>query len=160
MSLSADQGCTHCGLPVPPDAEPHHAGPRFCCPGCRGAHALIHQLGLGDRAEAEAGFEWIGAFFPAGEKPVRGHFLYGQLYALQAAYYESADAPAAPGASPSGDPRADTFDRWAVRVRDHLLERQREDGAFDEPPVGDLYGTAMALLVLQLPRHSLPILIR
>ena len=124
------------------------------------AVTALHQLGLGDRAEAEAGFEWIGAFFPAGEKPVRGHFLYGQLYALQAAYYESADAPAAPGASPSGDPRADTFDRWAVRVRDHLLERQREDGAFDEPPVGDLYGTAMALLVLQLPRHSLPILIR
>ena len=31
--------CLHCGLPV-------SAGARFCCSGCAGAHALIHELGL------------------------------------------------------------------------------------------------------------------
>jgi P-type Cu2+ transporter len=31
--------CLHCGLPVT-------AGARFCCSGCAGAHALIHELGL------------------------------------------------------------------------------------------------------------------
>jgi Cu2+-exporting ATPase len=33
------EGCRHCGLPVA-------AGDRFCCPGCAGAHALVHDLGL------------------------------------------------------------------------------------------------------------------
>lgn len=33
------QACVHCGQPV-------RAGERFCCPGCAGAHALIHELGL------------------------------------------------------------------------------------------------------------------
>lgn len=33
-------GCLHCGLPVP------RPGDRFCCAGCEGAHALIHELGL------------------------------------------------------------------------------------------------------------------
>ncbi|WP_114393675.1 heavy metal translocating P-type ATPase [Oleisolibacter albus] len=32
--------CIHCGQPVAA------AGERFCCPGCAGAYALIHELGL------------------------------------------------------------------------------------------------------------------
>lgn len=32
-------GCVHCGLPVA-------TGQRFCCTGCAGAYALIHDLGL------------------------------------------------------------------------------------------------------------------
>ena len=36
---TAPQGCIHCGQPV-------RAGERFCCPGCAGAYALIHELGL------------------------------------------------------------------------------------------------------------------
>ena len=32
-------GCVHCGQKVA-------AGERFCCTGCAGAHALIHDLGL------------------------------------------------------------------------------------------------------------------
>ncbi|MGQ3046635.1 MAG: heavy metal translocating P-type ATPase [Niveispirillum sp.] len=34
-----DIGCIHCGQPVA-------AGERFCCTGCAGAYALIHDLGL------------------------------------------------------------------------------------------------------------------
>lgn len=40
--------CTHCGLPVPAglvDPDPA-AETQFCCHGCRGAYALIQQLGL------------------------------------------------------------------------------------------------------------------
>jgi len=105
---------------------------------------ILHQLGLGDRPEAERGFDWIAPFFPEGERPVRGHLTYGMFYALQAAWQR-------------GD---GSFERWYPRVRDLLLARQRDDGAFDEPPVGDLYGTSMALFLLQLPRHSLPVLLR
>lgn len=36
----APGSCRHCGQPVP------RAGEGFCCPGCAGAFALIHELGL------------------------------------------------------------------------------------------------------------------
>ena len=36
---AATSYCRHCGLPVA-------AGTRFCCSGCAGAHALVHDLGL------------------------------------------------------------------------------------------------------------------
>jgi len=40
-AAAAEPGhCLHCGLPVA------SAGDRFCCQGCAGAHALIHELGL------------------------------------------------------------------------------------------------------------------
>lgn len=74
MPLSADQGCTHCGLPVPPDAEPHRGGPRFCCPGCRGAHALIHQLGLGAYYEQRDAGSTAPATSPSAPRPHYGDF--------------------------------------------------------------------------------------
>ena len=36
--------CDHCGLPSPPADN----GPSFCCDGCRGAYALIHEWDLED----------------------------------------------------------------------------------------------------------------
>lgn len=36
--------CVHCGLPSPPSDN----GPAFCCEGCRGAYALIHEWQLED----------------------------------------------------------------------------------------------------------------
>ncbi len=108
------------------------------------AVTCLQQLGQGDRPEVEAAFRWLDRYFPGGEEPVRGHFHYGQYYALQAAYARGPE----------------TFARWSIRVRDRLLSEQAESGAFPEATVGDLYGTAMALLVLQLPYHFLPVLIR
>lgn len=35
--------CAHCGAPLAASAEP---GERFCCHGCAGAYAVIHDLGL------------------------------------------------------------------------------------------------------------------
>lgn len=108
------------------------------------AVTALNGLGLASRPEIESAFPTIAASFPGGSKKVAGHFLYGQYYALQAAYFR-------------GD---ETFRPWYARVRDRLLAEQRPDGAFDEAAVGDLYGTAMALVILQLPYHFLPILTR
>ncbi|MBI1851156.1 MAG: terpene cyclase/mutase family protein [Planctomycetes bacterium] len=108
------------------------------------ALTALYGLGLGERPEVEAAFGFLAPYFPAGQKRLSGHFLYGQYYAMQAAYLHGGD----------------TFPIWYVRVRDRLLGLQRKDGAFDEPAVGDLYGTAMALIILQIPDHFLPILTR
>lgn len=46
--------CRHCGLPCPTGAE-------FCCPGCRGVYAFIHQAGLADyyRFRPQPGLEAV-----------------------------------------------------------------------------------------------------
>jgi hypothetical protein len=38
-----------------------------------------------------------------------------------------------------------------------MLQRQRESGEWTDPGVGSAYGTAMALIVLQMPKRYLPI---
>jgi hypothetical protein len=46
------------------------------------------------------------------------------------------------------------------RRRDLLLNMQREDGSWDADDVGEVYGTAVALIILQLPYNSLPLMQR
>jgi len=108
------------------------------------AITALHGLGYGSRPEIEAAFPTIGQSFPGGPKKIAGHFLYGQYYALQAAHFRDRE----------------TFAPWYSRVRDKILAEQRADGAIDEPAIGDLFGTAMGLIVLELPYHFLPILTR
>lgn len=108
------------------------------------AVTCLQHLGEDDAEVIDAAFSWLQTYFPAGEKPVRGHFHYGQYYALQAAALRAPEI----------------FATWSVRLRDRLLEQQAESGAFAEATVGEIYGTAMSLILLQLPFHYLPVLIR
>lgn len=45
----ATAACTHCGLPVPAGLVQAGADVQFCCTGCRSVHALLGELGLGER---------------------------------------------------------------------------------------------------------------
>jgi hypothetical protein len=50
-------------------------------------------------------------------------------------------------------------DRWRVwwpAIREELLAKQNPDGSWTDPQ-GDAYGTAMALIILQMPKRYLPI---
>lgn len=49
------------------------------------------------------------------------------------------------------------FPSYFRRVRDQLLERQAGDGRWRHKVLGDPYATAMACLILQVPRGYLPI---
>src|SRR6185503_11978736 len=44
-AASAPLACAHCGLSVPA-ALRDPRGPSFCCSGCRGVYALLHEHGL------------------------------------------------------------------------------------------------------------------
>ena len=45
-------------------------------------------------------------------------------------------------------------------MRDQLLHRQEPDGSWNGDGVGKIYGTAIALVILQMPYAYLPILQR
>jgi hypothetical protein len=80
---------------------------------------------------------------PPGQS-LRGHDYYGHLYLAQALFV-------------SGDPY---WDEYYVARRDYLLNRQSPDGSWMGDGVGEVYGTALALIILQLPYNIVPIMQR
>jgi squalene cyclase len=71
-----------------------------------------------------------------------GHDYYAHLYWAQALYVSS-------------DP---DWDSYYEKRRDYLLNEQMSDGGWVGDGVGDVYGTAIALIILQLPYNTLPIM--
>lgn len=78
---------------------------------------------------------------PGKSSPSRSHYFYGQYYAVQAMYL-------------AGD---NHWAQWWPAVREELIVAQNDDGSWDDRSVGPPYGTAMALIVLQMPKRYLPI---
>ncbi|HLQ36487.1 MAG TPA: prenyltransferase, partial [Planctomycetota bacterium] len=76
---------------------------------------------------------WYGTHF---------YFWYGNYYACQAFFQ-------------TGGPR---FERYFLRISQDLLEQQRGDGRWENSVgPGDEFSTAIACIVLQLPKQYLPI---
>ncbi|MEO1009244.1 MAG: prenyltransferase/squalene oxidase repeat-containing protein [Planctomycetota bacterium] len=71
----------------------------------------------------------------------RGYFYYGHYYAVQAMFLAGGDA----------------WRIWWPATRRELIEIQDATGAWPDRSVGTAYGTAMALIVLQMPKRYLPI---
>lgn len=71
----------------------------------------------------------------------RGYFYYGHYYAVQAMYLAGGDA----------------WRTWWPATRRELIDLQDGNGAWPDRTVGTAYGTAMALIVLQMPKRYLPI---
>lgn len=65
---------------------------------------------------------------------------YANLYTAQALYQDAGEL----------------WEQWYPAVRKHLLSKQRRDGSWPSN-FGDEYGTAMALLILEVPLGYLPI---
>jgi hypothetical protein len=75
--------------------------------------------------------------------PVRSetHYWYGMYYTAQAMYLAGGD----------------NWARWWPEARTEILNRRRPNDLWSDSGVGDAYGTAMALIVLQMPKRYLPI---
>ena len=69
------------------------------------------------------------------------HYFYGQYYAAQAMWLEGKEAWA----------------EWYPAIRNELLDRQSASGFWIDNGVCNEYGTAMALIILQIPNDYLPI---
>ncbi len=105
--------------------------------------ASLYYAGVYEDEALEQGLDYIEvqAPFPGATEARPSHFYYGHYYSVQAMYL-------AGGA------------RWAAfwpRIREELIMSQSPDGAWVDPSVGSSYGTAMSLIILQMPKRYLPI---
>ncbi len=80
--------------------------------------------------------------------PHHFYFWYGNYYASQA-FFHAEDLL-----------RNNCFKHYYAAIRDHLLADQQEDGRWLNPQgegPGDAFGTAVACIILQIPKQYLPI---
>ena len=112
----------------------------------KGAGRDLDQLGdliVGkSRQAAEVAGEMHRVLVALAPNAEGGHyfFYYGHYYAVQVFWQVGGTA----------------WRDWYTSIRDDLLERQLDDGSWQDP-YGREYATAMACLVLQMPRNHLPI---
>jgi squalene cyclase len=78
---------------------------------------------------------------PGSGRVRQSHFYYGQYYAAQAMYLAGGQ----------------WWQTWWPAARDSLLQRQSANGGWLDHHIGGAYSTAMALVVLQVPKRYLPI---
>ncbi len=69
------------------------------------------------------------------------HYYYGHYYAVQASFLAGGQSWAT----------------WWPAIRSELLRNQRAEGTWADISAGDEYGTAMSLIILQMPKRYLPI---
>ncbi|HEX6987353.1 MAG TPA: prenyltransferase/squalene oxidase repeat-containing protein [Planctomycetaceae bacterium] len=101
----------------------------------------LQSAGIYEGREVEKGLAYLMRHLPRpGFYRIQTHYFYGHYYAAQATWQAGGEM----------------WDRWYPRVRDELLAQQDANGRWTDQ-VCDEYGTAMALLVLQMPNNYLPI---
>jgi len=100
----------------------------------------IFSAGIYDGPELEAGLAYLRTNLPRGGFNRDNHYFYGHYYAVQAMWHAGGD----------------DWRNWYQAIRDELLARQRDDGAWMDS-ICQEYGTAMASIILQMPNNYLPI---
>jgi prenyltransferase beta subunit len=117
-------------------------GPRLAISAA--AIATLYNAGEYDAPVARRCLDYVWGEFKSHDNWSKGggHDFYTHLYASQAFYM-------------SGDKY---WDEYYPAVRDQLLSMQnKEDGSWDGDGIGKTYGTAISLIVLQLPYKYLPV---
>jgi len=103
-----------------------------------------YNAGLYDDPHAVRAREFVERTLAPTSGEAGGHYFYAHLYAAQVHWLSGPDAWA----------------RYAESMNRQLLLRQSIDGSWDGDYVGPVYGTSVALLILQLPYRHLPIMQR
>ena len=102
--------------------------------------AALYYAGLQDDPAVARGLGYLERYMP-GQTQEQTHYFYGHYYAAQAMYLAGGDH----------------WQRWWPAIRDELIAKQTANGSWPGQ-AGDEYGTAMALIILQIPTRTLPIL--
>lgn len=104
-----------------------------------GGVAALQYAGRYSTDAVNRGLAYLDQFRPPQDQSV-GHYFYGHYYAAQCMFL-------------AGD---EHWQRWWPAIRDELVQKQEQDGSW-RGQAGEEYGTAMALIILQMPNRLLPI---
>jgi squalene cyclase len=104
--------------------------------------ATLFYAGVYEGDVIERGLAYLERYLP-GKAPEQTHYFYGHYYAAQAMFIAGGEHWA----------------QWWPAIRDELIAKQNDDGSW-RGQAGLEYGTAMALIVLQIPNRTLPIVER
>jgi len=108
------------------------------------AVAVLYNAGEYENPVAERCLAYMKNLMKGGRHSFGGHQFYTMLYLGQAMYLSSEE----------------NWRMYFPETRDDLIRTQAADGSWNGDNVGPTYGTAIALLTLQLPYKYLPILQR
>jgi hypothetical protein len=101
----------------------------------------LYSAGEYNTKEGEAGISYIKGFIPEIKfGPRYSHYFYGHYYAAQAMWIRGGE----------------DWNQWYPAIRDELTRRQSPQGFWIDSICNE-YGTAMALIILQMPNNYLPI---
>lgn len=104
--------------------------------------ASLYYSGVYSDQVIDRGLDYIrDSALPGRADSSRAHYFYGHYYAVQAMYLAGGKH----------------WEEWWPAIRQELLESQNENGTWSDQSIGDTYGTAMALIILQMPKRYLPI---
>lgn len=104
--------------------------------------ATLYYAGIYQDDAIEKGLRYlIERALPGNDAESRLHYFYGHYYAVQTMYLSGGDKWAA----------------WWPGIRQELIGKQNPDGSWSDATAGTAYGTAMALIILQMPKRYLPI---
>jgi RNA polymerase sigma factor (sigma-70 family) len=153
--LNALRGARHAGLFVPPvtleksigyakKAQNPDGGFRYMLQGGASAFprsaAGVLALSYDQQPDGPAidrGIAYMMEFKPSNRNRI-SHYFYGQYYAAQAMRQRGGNS----------------WNAWYTAIRDELMARQNPLGYWPES-IGNDYGTAMALIILQAPKNYL-----
>ncbi len=102
--------------------------------------ASLYYAGIYESDAIDRGLAYLMRHAP-GEGVRTPHYFYGHYYAVQAMYLAGGEH----------------WRKWFPAIREELIARQDPQNGYWEGQAGKAYGTAMALIILQVPYRYLPI---
>ncbi|MBC7834463.1 MAG: terpene cyclase/mutase family protein [Phycisphaerales bacterium] len=105
--------------------------------------ASLYYAGIYEDDAIDKGLEYllISAVPGGSDEAARMHYYYGHYYAVQSMYLAGGNA----------------WSTWWPAIREEIITRQQTDGHWQDNSAGPAYGSAMALIILQMPKRYLPI---
>lgn len=105
--------------------------------------ASLFYAGIYEDDAIDRGLDYLlrNAFPGTRSRIGEAHYYYGHYYAVQAMYLAGGEY----------------WEKWWPAIRDELIRTQQANGSWSDHYAGGAYATAMALIVLQMPKRYLPI---
>ena len=111
-------------------------------PRTAGGVASLFYAGIYEDDSITRGVDYLmGTALPGRRTAGQAHYYYGHYYAVQAMYLAGGE----------------DWEKWWPAIRDELIAKQASSGGWLDHHAGGAYATAMALIILQMPKRYLPI---